>query len=133
MTQRSMAQQIAEAQNIITALSKKIEEQIEAPQPERKVSNFLIKYDDGTEQWFVPETSPTTANILSQLRDRSAKREVQVADDPLPAKQRLREGFECIIDGVKYNSIVHASRVLGMCRNAIKSRLDKGAAGYEYV
>jgi hypothetical protein len=129
MTQKTMAQQIAEAQNIITALSK----QIEAP-VERKLKKFLCTYDDGTEQWFVPEeVQPifTTKEILSQVRDRHLPKEI--AEDTLPMKQHLKPGLECIINGVRYRSVMHASRITGVCRHSIKDKLDKRVAGYQYV
>lgn len=136
MSQKTISEQLAEMQNNLIALDKIINAPVQAV--EKKVKSFLIVYDDGTEQVFVPEVAKpklTTAEILLQLRDRSAKREekYETAADPLFPKQRLREGFACVINGTRYNSIVHASRVLGVCRHSIKARLDNGTAGYEYV
>ena len=140
MTQKSMAQQIAEAQNIVTALSKKLEEQLAAPKPlpERKLTKFLCTYDDGTSQWFVPEVVErkwTTEEVYAQIRPEAKAKyaakvalavEADVASHP-------RKGTECVILGKRYNSISHAARSSGMCRTGISVRLSNGKQGYDYV
>ena len=133
MTQKTISEQLAEMQNNLIALDKIINAPVQ--EVEKKVKSFLITYDDGTEQVFVPEVIQTpkltTAEILSQLRTRANK--MDYANDTLIPKARNREGYACMINGVKYHSIMHASRVTGIYRHAIQARLDAGAVGYEYV
>ena len=124
MSQRTIAQQIAEAQNVLVALSKQV--QVTA---DKKVQSITVSYSDGSTDTFVKQ--PLASEILAQLRVRHT--EVETAEDPLPAKVHLRGGFACIINGVRYNSIMHASRVLNKCRHGIKKKLDKNEQGYQYV
>ena len=132
MTQKTLAEQVAELQNNLIALDKIIITPSPSPSPsvEPKVKSFLVKYDDGTEQLFVPEEPKTqVAEVLQEIRNRH----VETAIDPLPAKQHIHIGYECIINGKKYNSIMHASRALGICRHRIKANLETNLTGWSYV
>lgn len=138
MTQKNLKEQLAEMQNNLIALDKIIN-----TPSEKTVKKFLITYVDGTEQWFVPEVMPeafletppkyTTDEILAQLRKRATDlAKIKTADDPLVPKPLKRKGSTCVINGVRYNSIMHASRVLKLCRHRVKTNLDRGVTGWEY-
>lgn len=137
MTQKSLAEQVAEMQNNLIALDKLLQAP-PTPTPVL-VGRIVVEYDDGTEQIFVPhqETSPTKTTmsvqeVLSQLRKRHTE-EPKLAPDPKPRKELApRTGYSCIINGVKYNSLIHAERVLGMSRHAIKARIEKGMVNWSY-
>jgi hypothetical protein len=140
MTQKTLAEQVAEMQNNLIALDKLLHAQEPTPQPQPAlVGRIVVEYDDGTEQIFVPhkvtetpKSTMTAEEVLKIIRKRHV--EPELAADPLPRKPRQpRIGFACIINGVKYNSIVHASRVLGMCRHTIKANLDRDFANWSYV
>ena len=134
MTQKSIAEQIADAQNVLVALSKKVAQEVIPVTKE--VDSITVAYQDGTTETFVKQPQPDlkTREILSQLRDRAtARASVVFAPDPLPAKQLKRGGFKCRIHGVNYTSIMHASRSLDICRHAIRARLNRGDVGYDYV
>jgi len=140
MTQKTLAEQVAEMQNNLIALDKLLQAPVHQCAAQPLVGRIVVEYDDGTEQIFVPHkvTEPTKAvmsaeEVLKVLRKRKTE-EPKVAEDPLPRKPRLpRIGFACIINGVKYNSIIHASRVLGMCRHTIKHNIDLGLVNWSYA
>ena len=132
MTQKSIAEQIADAQNVLVALSKKVAQEVIPVTKE--VDSITVAYQDGTTETFVKQQDTKASEILAQLRDRAtARASVVFAPDPLPAKQLKRGGFKCRIHGVNYTSIMHASRSLDICRHAIRARLNRGDVGYDYV
>jgi hypothetical protein len=136
MTQKTLPEQVAEMQNNLIALDKIIN----APQTP-KVGRIVVEYEDGTEDIFVKHVPPKlvaddqTRSILAQLRKRNLeKEEIKVANDPLQKKMLpSRIGFSCIINGVKYNSLMHAQRALGICRHTIKENIEKGLANWNYA
>ena len=132
MTQKTIAEQIADAQNVLVALSKQVE--IQKVSVTKQVESITITFNDGTNQKFVPEVQvDKTPELLSQLRVRADKMKYPLAGDPLvPSIYSPRKGFGCIIEGKKYNSIMHAARALDMCRHTVKHNLDSGFTGWDY-
>ena len=131
MTQKSMAQQLAEMKNNLIAMEKLLRPEAPEVVPEKKAMCFLVTYDDGTTQKFVKEPAGrSTEEILAQLRSRAEKMKYETATDPAPRKSI---GFACIFNGVRYNSIRHAGRSTGICIHKIKSNLDKGINGWIYA
>jgi hypothetical protein len=138
MAQQTLAEQIAEMQNNLIALDKIINAPV-APATQ-KVGRIVVEYEDGTEDIFVKHvplkliTDDQTKSILSQLRKRNLEKETEVAADPKPkATLPNRIGYSCILDGVKYNSLIHAERVLGMSRHTIKANIERGMSNWSYA
>ena len=117
MTQKTLAEQVAELQNNLIALDKIIN----APTPEKKVKCFRFTYDDGSTQWFAP------------ISDEDATDQLDVKLDNKTIKKKPRPGYPCIIRGVRYNSVMHAARELGLCRHRVKCNLDIGLREWAYL
>jgi len=136
MTQKTLAEQLAEMQNNLIALDKLIKAE---PAPKFKVDKIQITYTDGTVATFVEQKEDPIqvahASILAQLRKRAEERstlhEDNFAADTL--RRKAANGYKCRIHGVQYRSIMHASRNLHICRHQIKHNLDDGKAGWEYM
>ncbi len=135
MTQKALAQQLAEMRNNMLALDKLLKAPYEPKQePERIVSEFLITYKDGTSQKFGPigplinktSTDDQVKEILAKTKARHLPNQPVLSTLPRP-------GFGCNIDGKTYASVMQASRELGLCRHRVKANLDKGLFGWKYV
>lgn len=140
MTQKTLAEQIAEMQNNLIALDKIITATIPNPvEIERRIKHFEVVYKDGTKALFiedksteVPAETMSAEEVLKVLRKRHV--EPALAPDPKPRKELAhRIGYACIINGVKYNSLIHASRVLKVCRHTIKTNIESGRNNWSYV
>jgi hypothetical protein len=117
MTQKSLAEQVAEMQNNLTALDKILNTK------EKRISSIIVKYNDGTAELFSPTLKRPTENLPEQ----------KVVEARTPRLPNFKEGYACIINGKKYLSIMHASRVLKICRHRVKANIEAGYHGWEFV
>ena len=123
MTQKSLAEQVAEMQNNLTALDKILNTK------ENRISSIIVKYSDGSSDLFSPALKRPPENLPEQK-----VKAVAVDLDIRPAKSpNFKEGYACLINGKKYVSIMHASRVLKICRHRIRANIEAGYHGWEFV
>lgn len=136
MTQKTLAAQIAEMKNDLAALDKLMQAEIDAkfaqPIKERKLTKFLCTYDDGTEQWFVPEVSAPVSNPASTPNLDPFGRKVTVVNGKhnnwaLRIKHGPRPGLQVEIDGEQYDSMAEASRQLNLHPCTVAKRVHSSA------
>lgn len=102
MKNKSMADQLAEMQNNLTALDKILK----TPEDTKVVKSVVVNYTDGTSQEF--------ASVEAKVEHRKRKTCTQYED---------KLGKKCVIGGVTYQSVSAASRALNIYKGGVTSRI----------
>lgn len=125
----ALAQEIANITNSVKAMEiiAQLKEQIDrlpitTPMPAPKViETIVINYTDGSSDHFgalQPTNDLPKAVIVSE-------EPIPTASDNRPAKVGVtRRGDACVIKGIKYLSVSHAARMLGMYRGTVRDYLN---------
>ena len=120
MTQKSLAAQIAEMQNNLTALDKLMQAELATPKIEvvrKKIASITVQFSDGSTQSFIEEQDffDPKNHILATTPDgRKPVVHSGVHNNWATRVKSPRPGLAVEVHGVRYESIAEAGRQLNL-------------------